>query len=120
MKKLSDYQGEEAIELWADLLEPMSRILADPEIKEVYQSGKPKIIVAREILLKHSADAVEIISRIDPTPFNALTIVTRIWSIITEFEELDEIRAFFDTGEQAKTDNESSGSATESTEGEEV
>ena len=31
MKRLSDYQGEEAIELWADLLDPISDILTDKE-----------------------------------------------------------------------------------------
>ena len=40
MKKLSDYQGEEALELWADLIEPMSEILVDPEMKKVFESKK--------------------------------------------------------------------------------
>lgn len=120
MKRLSDYEGDEAIELWADMLEPMARILADAKIKELYQSGKPKLLLAKEILKSHKADAVEIINRIDPTPFNALTLISRIIGILSEIEETEELKAFFDTGEQAKTDDVSSISATESTEGEEV
>ena len=120
MKRLSDYEGDEAIELWADLLEPIARILADNKIKELYQSGKPKLLVAKEVLNEHKADAVEIMNRIDPTPFNALTLITRVMSILTEIEECEEITAFFDMGAQAKTGNEFFGSATVNTEDAEV
>lgn len=120
MKKLSDYEGDEAIELWADMLEPMARILADTKIKELYQSGKPKLLLAKEILKEHKEEAVEIINRIDPTPFNALTLISRVIGILSEIEETEELKTFFDTGEQATMEEESFGSATESTEGEEV
>lgn len=120
MKRLSDYEGDEAIELWADLLEPIARILADEQIKELYQSGKPKLLLAKEILKSHKADAEEIINRIDPTPFNALTLGPRVFSYLAEIEETEELKDFFDTGEQAKTDGVSFGSATENTEGAEV
>lgn len=120
MKRLSDYEGDAAIELWADLLEPIARILADKQVKELYQSGKPKLLLAKEILKSHKEDATEVINRIDPTPFNALTLIGRVISILTEIEETEELKDFFDVGEQAKTDKDSFGSATESTEGEEV
>ena len=120
MKKLSDYQGEDAIDLWADLLEPIARILADSNIKTIYQSGKPKLLLAKEILKTHKADAEEIICRVDPTPFNAITLVTRVISIINEIEETPELKAFFDTGVQAQTDGDSFTSVTESTEGAEI
>lgn len=120
MKKLSDYEGDAAIELWADLLEPIARILADEKIKELYQSGKPKLLLAKEILKTHKEDATEVINRIDPTPFNALTLISRVVSILTEIEKNEELNAFFDMGEQTATDSESFGSATENTEGAEV
>ena len=40
MKKLSDYKGDEAIELWADLLEPMTEILGDKDIAKILQDNK--------------------------------------------------------------------------------
>lgn len=120
MKKLSDYEGDEAIELWADLLEPIALILADAEIKEQYQAKVPKLVLAKTILKKHKSEATEIIERIDPTPFNALTLPVRVISILTDLEDIDEIKAFFDTGEQATTEDASFGSATESTEGSKI
>lgn len=120
MKKFSDYQGEEAIELWADLLEPIAKILADEKIKKTYQSGQPKIVLAKEIINLHKTEAVSILTRIDPTPINGLNIITRLLNILSEIEETEELMDFFDTGEQVKTESVSSGSAMESTEDEEV
>lgn len=120
MKRLSDYEGDEAIELWADLLEPIARILSNKKIKELYESGAPKVLLAKEILKQNKKDATEVINRIDPTPFNALTLIARVISILTEIEETEELKSFFDTGEQAKMEDESFGSATENTEGSEV
>ena len=115
MKKFSDYQGEEAIELWADLLEPIALILADKEIKNSYQSGEPKLLIAKKIINLHKAEAVSILTRIDPTPINGLNLITRLLNILSEIEETDELKDFFDTGEQAKTEKESSGSVTANT-----
>ena len=115
MKKLSDYTGDEAIELWADLLEPLTGILGDPDIQNVVQSGKPKLIIAKEILKNHSADATEILTRIDPTPIDGLNIILRLVALITDIGQNDEIKSFFGFAEQAQTESESSGSVTENT-----
>ena len=117
MKKLSDYKGEEAIELWGDLLEPLTKIIGDEEIRNTVQSKKPKILIAKTILAKHKKEATEILLRIDPTPIDGLNIVLRLVSIISEIGENEEITTFFEFAEQAK--KESSGSVTENTEGEE-
>ena len=119
MKKLSDYTGDEAIELWADLLEPLTGILGDPGIQKVVQSGKPKLIIAKEILKNHSADATEILTRIDPTPIDGLNIILRLVALLTDIGQNEEIKSFFGFAEQAQTETESSGSVMENTEDEE-
>lgn len=119
MKKLSDYKGDDAIELWADLLEPMGAIIADKEIAEVVQSGKPKLLIAKSILKNHSKDAESILLRIDPTPIDGLNIVLRLVMLIGEIGQSEELKSFFGFAEQVKTANESFGSVTENTEAEE-
>lgn len=109
MKKLSDYQGDEAIELWADLLEPLTKILGDNKIEQAVKSGKPKILIAREILKAHKQEATEILLRIDPTPINGFNIILRLVNILAEIGENQEVKSFFGFAEQAKTDSESSG-----------
>lgn len=115
MKKLSDYKGEEAIELWADLMEPAGKILADKKIADVIKSKKAPIFIAKDILKLHAKEAMDIMLRIDDTPVDGLNAVTRLLVLIGEIMEDDTAKSFFDTQGQ-KMDSVSSGSATESTE----
>lgn len=119
MKKLSDYRGDEAIELWADLLDPLARILSDKKVEAAVKSGKPKLFIAKEILKSHKEDATEILLRIDPEPINGLNIILRLIALLTDIGQNEEIKSFFGYAVQAKTDNKSSGFVMENTEGEE-
>ena len=119
MKKLSDYKDEEAIELWANLIEPIGEIISDKEIANIANSNRSKIVLAKEILKRHKKEAKEILLTLDDTPLNALNIVLRLVSLINELNEYEEIADFFVLQGQTKTDN-SSGSATENTEEEEI
>ena len=42
MKTLSDYKDEEAIELWADLIDPLTAIFSDKEFMQGLK-GKPPL-----------------------------------------------------------------------------
>ena len=119
MKKLSDYKGDEAIELWADLLDPLTEILTDEKIKKIVQSGKSKIAIAKEILRLHKKEAVEILTRIDPEPIDGLNVIIKLMNLLTEIGEDEEVKGFFAFAEQEQTEKESSGSVTENTEGKE-
>lgn len=119
MKKLSDYKGDEAIELWADLLDPLTNILGDQKIQDIIQSGQPKLAIAKEILKDHKVDAESILLRIDPEPVDGLNIILRLIAVLTDIGEREEIKAFFGYAEQGQTENEFGGSVTESTEVEE-
>ena len=114
MRKLSDYEGEEAFELWADLLDPLSEIMTDDHITEIVGKGT-RLKIATEILRTYKKETEQILLRIDPEPINGLTVVIRLVSLITEIGEQPEIAAFFGYAEQVKTAEEPSGSATETT-----
>lgn len=116
MKKLSDYQGEEAIDLWADLFEPLSDILTDKNVASMVKRGDNKILIAKEILKSHKKSAEAIMIRIDPTPLNGLNIVLRLIELLKEIGSNEDIKSFFGYAEQAKMENESSGSPMENTE----
>lgn len=119
MKRLSDYKGEEAIELWTDLVDPLSIMLGDDELRSVVEHGKNRLEIAKTILKNHKTEAIKILTRIDPEPVNGLNIVLRLITLLGEIGQSEEIRAFFGFAEQVKTDEESSGSLMENTEGEE-
>lgn len=95
MKKLSDYKDDASIELWGDLLEPMSKILGDKEVITAMESGKSMIGIATCILKKHTAEAKTIMLRVDDTPLNGLNIIFRLKDIISEIMEGETAAGFF-------------------------
>lgn len=116
MKKLSDYKDEEAIELWADLLEPMASIFSDQKIVEVLQDKtKSMMIKAKEMLKSHKEDVSQILLRIDDTPLDGLNVLTRLIALMNDFQRSDGASDFFESAEQERTDSVSFGSATENT-----
>ena len=119
MKTLSDYKGNEAIELWSDLLEPITMILGDPEMAKELTANKAPLLKAQTILKKYAAETEKILLRIDPEPLDGLNIIVRLTSIIVEVGQRDDVRAFFASAGQAKMENGSGGSVTENTEAEE-
>lgn len=119
MKKLSDYKGDEAIELWADLLEPLNAILGDDTVRTTIQSGKSKMMIAKDILKTHKKEAVDILLRIDPEPINGLNIILRLVALIADIGQNDEIKSFFGYAGQEQTESESSGFVMVNTEAEE-
>lgn len=104
MKRLSDYEGDAAIELWGDLIEPITKLIADDEVQKIYRSGQPKVFIAKELLKKHPAEVKEILERIDPEPINGLSVITRFVGIITDISTMPEMKSFFDAaGQESQT-----------------
>lgn len=111
MKRLSDYKGEEAVDLWADLLDPLSEICTNEKIKKAVESGEPRISVARTVLQECRSEAVRLLERIDPEPLNGLNIITRLVGLLAEIGQDEDVRSFFGYASQTGTDGESSGFA---------
>ena len=120
MKKLSDYEGEEALDLWADLLDPFIQIVGDEKIASMLRAKKPPIVTAREICKTYKAEAIQILTRIDPTPVNGLNVLIRLASIIKEVGNDPTVKSFFASAPEERKDETSSGSVTESIEEEET
>lgn len=116
MKKLSDYKDEEALELWADLLEPAAKIFSDRTLANIVKAGKSPMIIASAILKRHKEEATSILLRIDPAPIDGLNIIVRLMDVITDMEQNEDLKSFFGFAEQAKKGRASSGSPTGSIE----
>lgn len=116
MKKLSEYKNEEAIELLADIMEPVSEILADDEVKNTYRSGANKIALVKVILKHHSKQVVDILAILDGIPreeykCNVVTLPIKLIEIFND----EELTSFFESQSQILGE-ELSGSVTENTE----
>ena len=115
MKTLSDYKGEEAIELWADLIEPLSVILSNKEFTSGLK-GKAPLIIAKEIMKEYKREAVEILTIIDDEPIDGMNILTRLVALLADIGRNKEIMGFFGSAVQEISESESSGSVMENTE----
>lgn len=116
MKKLSDYKGEQAIELWAELIEPLTAVLADKEVAASFQSNKSVLSIAKTVLKLHPKEISDILLTIDDTPLNGLNVVIRFVDLLNELQTNDDVKSFFGFAGQEKEQSKSFGSATENTE----
>lgn len=68
--KLSDYKGEEALDLIADLMEPVSVILQDDDFRDQVEGGTNAgmLKAAKTLLKRHKKECIEILARIDGIP----------------------------------------------------
>ncbi len=117
MKRLEDARGADAIDLIADLIDPLTEIAQDEEIlKLTRKKGTPVFKIVQAILRRHKDSAIQILAIIDgvePEDYkgNAFTIIGRLLSLLNN----KDIQSFFGVSPERKQ-KKSSGRATENTE----
>ena len=125
--KLSDYKGEEAIEVLADIIEPLTAILGDKDLREFVADNKgkkiPRIAYIKPILKNHPKEVIEVLAGIEKEPVeeyekkvNILTLPMKLLELVND----PQMQSLFTS--QGQTDmnlKPHSGSATENTEAEE-
>lgn len=121
MKKLSDYTGSEAIEIWGKLLVPISDIVVaiqkDAKIKEemTLKNGSQLELISK-LMVHFSKEISTILLLVDDTPIDAINMLPRTISIFGEMMKNPSIASFLALVPQEKTENEFTGSVTENTE----
>ena len=60
--KLSEFKNGDAIDLLADMIDPVTRILGDEEVSKAFQAGYSKLHIAKLCLKKHKDDVIEILA----------------------------------------------------------
>ena len=112
--KLSEYQGEAALDILADLIEPAGEIMSDKEIGEVFKKNR---FAAIGLAIKNHKKAVmQIMATMDGVPVeeykcNVFTLPVKILELLNDSEL---IRLFTYQGQTG--DANSSGSASENIE----
>ena len=112
--KLSEYQGEAALDILADLIEPAGEIMSDKEIGELFKKNRFKAIGLA--IKNHKKAVMQIMATMDGVPVdeykcNVFTLPVKILELLNDSEL---IRLFTYQGQTG--DANSSGSASENTE----
>ena len=115
MKKLSEFKNEDALDLLADLIDPLSKIFSDKKFEKVFRKGN-KLEIAKYLLKNRPKEILEVLARLEDTPIeeyeaNVFSLPVKIMEVLSD-EDL--IRFFESQG--IRMGNESFGSATESIE----
>ena len=85
--KLSEYQGEAALDVLADLIEPVGEIMSDKEIGKVFKKNRPKAIALA--IKKHKKAVIQIMATMDGVSVeeykcNVLTLPVKILEILND------------------------------------
>lgn len=112
--KLSEYQGEAALDILADLIEPAGEIMSDKEIGNVFKKNRFKAIGLA--IKNHKKAVMQIMATMDGVPVdeykcNVFTLPAKILELLNDSEL---IRLFTYQGQTG--DANSSGSASENIE----
>lgn len=113
MKKLSEYENEEALNLLAEIIEPISSIFSDKEFVDSFKDSKLSAI--KYVLKVHPKDVISILASLNGVPVeeykcNAVTLPVMLMQVLNDKELLD-----FFKSQGLKMDEESFGSAMENT-----
>ena len=127
--RLSDFKGEEALDVLADIIEPLTFIIADNDIQKLIDESKdkekqvPMIKYVTPAIKNHKTELIQILARLQNQSVEEykenLSLVTLPMQVL-EFINDPEIQKFFTSQSQStETPSASSGSATENTEAKE-
>ena len=115
--RLSDFKGEEAIDVLADIIEPLTAILTDKEIFELSQKKVPTLAYVKPMLKNHKPEVIQILARLDDKTeeeykagLNLITLPKQVLELIND----PEVQNLFHSQEQSQ--EEPSASSTPATE----
>ena len=91
--KLSEYQGEAALDLLADLIEPAGEIMSDKEIGEVFNKNRFKAIGLA--IRNHKKAVMQILATMDGVPVdeykcNVFSLPVKILEILNDPDMIPE------------------------------
>ena len=85
--KLSEYQGESALDILADLIEPAGEIMSDKEIGEVFKKNRFRAIGLA--IKNHKKSVIQIMATMDGVPVdeykcNVFTLPAKILELLND------------------------------------
>ena len=113
--KLSDIKGERALDVIVDLIDPVTKIIADKDISDTYKSNKPRIILIKKMIQHHKKEVLTILAILneeDPKTYEPSLI--QLPKMLLDLINDEELQSLFSSQIRMKG-NVSSGSAMENT-----
>ena len=121
--KITEYKGEDAIDLLADIMEPAGEIIGDPKVEELFTTSGINVGLLtrgliKHILKNHKKALLQIMARLENVPYDEYVKTVNIFTLPKKaLEMLDdkELMDFF-VSQGLKKGGVSFGSVMENTE----
>lgn len=115
--KLSDIKGEQALDVIAEIIDPLSEIAMDKDLVREFRSGKPKLLLVKRVIKEHKSSIIKILASLELKTVdeyletaNLITMPNQLLEILNDPQMAT---LFFS---QSQTEETSSGSASGTTE----
>lgn len=120
--RISDYKGEKALYKLAEMLEPITVIMTDEEVKNNLRKKSGRMAAVKAMISKHAHAVIEIFGILDDVDMTkdydkyaeTVTLVTLPKRLLEILNDPDLMELFYSEGQNDSS--ASSGSHTESTE----
>lgn len=94
MMRITEFKDGDAIDLLADLIDPIAKILGDEEVKKAFSAGHSKLHIAKLCLKRHKEDILEILAKmngqtVDEYTCNPVTILRDIVYLLNDQDLID-------------------------------
>lgn len=109
--KLSEFKGEDALDVLAEILEPATAIFNDEAIRKAWSSGSNVAACIKIALKSHKKEILTIMAALEQKPYNEFVETVNVLTLPVQLMQImrdKELMGFF-TGLQATTTEESSG-----------
>lgn len=112
--KLSDFKGEDAVEVLADIMEPATSLLNDTEFKKMVQSDTTtKIELVQYVMRQHTDEVLQFYSILNRLPKETATPIKLTATMLDIFNDKELVSLF--TSQAQNEDADVSGLVTENT-----
>ena len=121
--RLSDFKGEEALDVLADIIEPITSIISDADVQKLSKKkGTKPVEYVKPMIKNHKKELIEILARLDRKSVEEytenLSLVTLPMQVLDLIND-PEVQSLFHSQEETKvTQLASSSPAMETTEAE--
>jgi len=88
--KLSEIKGDRALEVIADLMEPISNLISDPDVKKAFENrkNKPIIKILPDIIKTHKTDIYKMLATLEGIDVKEYKKNTTIVKVIKDFTDM--------------------------------
>lgn len=119
--RLSDFKGEEALDVLADIIEPLSNIITDDDIQRMAkEKDTPVLAMVKPAIKNHKKDLIAILARLENLPVEeyeeTMTLITLPKQVLELLNDPEVQSLFQSQGESEMISSASSSSAMENTE----